>query len=259
MKQRVALLVQYKGSNYSGWQIQDNANTVEEELEKALSKLCQEKIKLTGCSRTDAGVHALAHVSHFDTSFKMPYVRMSLALKPLLPDDIAVLKSRAVSQDFNARFSTKGKQYSYYIYNSSKENVFIKPYVYEESRDLDLEAMQKACTYFIGEHDFRTFMATGSSAKTTVRTIYDLNIDYVRPGLLRLKIKGNAFLYNMVRIIAGTILYVGLGKIQLEDIPKIIASKDRTKAGKTLAAKGLFLDKVFYDDNPFAECYNSDK
>jgi tRNA pseudouridine38-40 synthase len=243
---RIKLVTEYRGTRYAGWQYQDNAPTVQAALEKALSELLKRPVKLIGCSRTDAGVHALNHVSHFNGACPVPLDKFPLALIPFLPADIAVKEAQEVDEDFHARFSAKGKSYFYQIWNMPYRSALLSPYSYHEPRHLDLEAMKEACPYFIGTHDFAGFMATGSQAKTTVRTIYDLHIEIPQDGLIQIRIHGDAFLYNMVRIIAGTLLYVGLGKIKLSEIEAIIASKDRKKAGKTLEAKGLFLERVYY-------------
>ena len=245
-QRRIKLVTEYRGTRYAGWQYQDNAPTVQEALEKALEKLLKRSVKLIGCSRTDAGVHALNHVSHFDGICPVPLDKLPLALIPFLPGDVAVKEAQEVDENFHARFSAKGKSYFYQIWNKFYRSALLSPYSYHEPRYLDLEAMHEACKYFIGRHDFSGFMATGSQAKTTVRTIYDLHIENVQDGLIQMKVYGDAFLYNMVRIIAGTLLYVGLGKIEPSSITDIIDSRDRKRAGKTLEAKGLFLEKVYY-------------
>lgn len=258
-KQRFALLLEYDGTAYAGWQRQANAPSVQGCVEEALSKMCKEKVTLIGCSRTDAGVHARAHVSHFEADCKVPPEKIPLALGTLLPPDISCLAAAKVGPDFHARFSPCGKQYSYYIWNNRRRSALLNRYTMQEGRSLDLEAMRAAAELIVGEHDFRCFMAAGSSAKTTVRTVYKLDITGESGGLIRICIAGNGFLYNMVRIIAGTLVYVGLGKLSREDVARMMAEGKRPLAGKTLAPQGLFLDAVFYKNWPFAECYNKVK
>lgn len=256
-KRKIALVVEYDGTCYAGWQRQENAIAVQNVLEDALKAFFEEDIILWGSSRTDSGVHARNHVSHFMTSSTIPAERIPFALLAYLPDDIAIKYAAEVDEHFHARFSAIGKQYSYYIWNDVYRSALLHRYSYHEARALDLIAMQEACSYFIGEKDFKAFQASGSEQLQTVREIYSLSIDFEREGLLAMKINGNAFLYNMVRIIAGTLLYVGLGKIKARAIPGIIASLDRRKAGITLPANGLFLDKVSYPKVYNLSCYNN--
>ena len=255
-KKRIALLLEYDGTAYAGWQRQANVRTVQGVVENALAKLCGESVTFYGCGGTDGGVHARGHVSHFNSHCTVPPERLYLALGTLLPDDISVLDAAIVPDTFHARFGSRGKQYSYYIWNNRFRSALLSRYSAHESRALDIDAMHRACDYLIGKHDFRCFMAAGSTAKTTIRTLYKVELSGETGGLLRLTISGDAFLYNMVRIIAGTLLYVGLGKFEPEMIEAMLASGDRTLAGKTLTAAGLFLDEVYYDENPFPACYN---
>ncbi len=255
MRHRTALLLQFDGTSYAGWQRQANARSVQGTLEACLKKLCKEEITVIGCSRTDAGVHAKQHISHFDSSCTVPEEKLHLALGTLLPEDISVLDAKVVPADFHARFGTSGKQYSYYIWNDRKKSALLSRYSLHESRPLDLEAMRLAASYLVGKKDFRCFMATGSSAKTTVRTLYRVAVEE-QGSLLRIVVSGDGFLYNMVRIISGTLLYIGLGKLAPEDVRHMLETGDRTLAGKTLAPQGLFLDEVYYPESPFAEWYN---
>lgn len=258
-KKKIALLVQYVGTNYGGWQKQNNAPTVQDELEKALTRLCKEPIRLQGCSRTDAGVHARFHISHFISNTTMPIEKIHIAMNTILPGDITVMDAKIVDMSFNARFDTSGKKYSYYIWNNTHKSAFLTPYSIQESRDLDLAAMREAATYLEGEHDFQGFMSQGSPVNSTIRELFEVKVHGEKGQMIRIDVKGNAFLYNMVRIIAGTLLYVGLGKIKAEDIPDIILSGRRELAGKTLAAKGLFLEEVYYDNELFNEWYNGEQ
>lgn len=246
---KVILVCEYDGTDFCGFQIQDNGRTVQEELEKALSELYKTDIKITGCSRTDAGVHARGHCSSFDAPFDIPEDRIPLALNSLLPDDLSVKKAVKVNEDFNARFDSLGKRYIYRIYSAPYRSPLIGRYSYYTSYTPDVSRMQKAATYFAGEHDFAAFCATGGSQKTTVRKLFAVNVfaNKSQPGLIEIEVQGEAFLYNMVRIIAGTLYYVGIGKLEPEDVRTIIENCDRTKAGKTLPACGLTLEEVYYN------------
>ena len=255
-KKKTALLTQYIGSNYAGWQRQKRLPSIQGELERALSTLAKEEIKLVGCSRTDAGVHALQHVSHFVSNISVPLEKLHIAANTLLPDDIVVLAAADVAPEFNARFNTRGKKYSYYIWNNNHKSAFLNQFTIQESRDLDLEAMREAARAFVGVHDFCGFMSQGSSAKTTVRELTEVSVHGEKGGLIRIDVAGTAFLYNMVRIIAGTLLYIGLGKIDHREIDDIILSGRRELAGKTLPAKALFLVEVYYEESPFKQWYN---
>lgn len=253
---RFALLIEYDGTNFAGWQRQANAPSVQGALEEALSVMCKEKVTLIGCSRTDAGVHARMHVSHFEADCRVPVEKLPIALGTLLPEDIAVIEAAKVGREFHARFSPIGKQYSYYIWNNRRKSGLLHRYSVQEGRPLDLEAMREAAKLLLGKHDFRVFMAAGSSAKTTERTLYKLEVSGEPGGLLRICVAGDGFLYNMVRIISGTLLYVGLGKLGPEDIGGMLEKGHRPLAGKTLPPQGLFLDEVYYAEWPFKACYN---
>lgn len=255
-KHKIILFTEYMGTNYAGWQRQKNAEAVQNVLEDALEKLLKEDINLYGCSRTDAGVHAKNHVSHFLSSTRIPMDKFHLAIAAYLPLDVAVKGARLAEDTFHARFSAIGKQYSYYIWNRPYRSALRSAFSYHEPRPLNLQAMQKACVYFLGEHDFASFMAAGSDQVTTTRTLYSLKVMEVSPGLIRITVHGNAFLYNMVRIIAGTLAYVGLGKLQAEAMPEVISSLDRKQAGITLEPQGLFLDTVYYPEKYDLACYN---
>ncbi|QZY54593.1 tRNA pseudouridine(38-40) synthase TruA [Crassaminicella profunda] len=241
----VKLTIQYDGTNFSGWQIQPNARTVQEEIEKALTKIMKKPIKINGSGRTDAGVHAMGQIANFYEEFTMPIEKIPIALNALLPQDISIREAVEVPRDFHARYNAKGKKYIYKIYNNKIRNPLLFNYTYFVTYDLDLEKMKEATNYFIGEHNFKSFMASGSSIVNTVRTIHELNL-YEKDELLILEAKGNGFLYNMVRIIAGTLVDVGRGKIKLKDLPVIIKSCKREKAGHTAPPQGLYLAKVFY-------------
>lgn len=242
---RMLLTISYDGTNYSGWQKQKNAVTVQGEFDKACSTLFKTDIESIGASRTDAGVHALGQRAVIDVDTSIPAEKIPLALNPLLPDDIVVTHAEEVGADFNPRFKALKKTYEYSIYNAPFRNPLYRNYSEYVRCELDLDSMRTACEAFVGEHDFRAFCASGNSSKTTVRTIYSLDIE--KDGdFIKIRVTGNGFLYNMVRIIAGTLIYVGEGRIAPDDLPEIIASGDRRKAGKTAGPSGLVLVKIMY-------------
>jgi len=250
---QILLTVAYDGTNYAGWQRQENAITVQEKVEAALSALYSHDIKVRAASRTDAGVHALGqHASFFVDESKIPVDKIPLALLGILPPDIAVTKAEIVSEDFHPQYDAKQKTYVYKIHTVAipllnRFSAFVP-------RELDIYAMKEAAGFFVGRHDFVAFCATGGSAKTTVREVFSCAVceyeDITSLGrvgnIIQLEITGGGFLYNMVRIIAGTLVYVGMGKIPPKAVPDIIASKDRTKAGKTMPPHGLVLVEVEY-------------
>lgn len=241
----VKLTIAYDGTNYSGWQFQINARTVQEEIQKALKIIMKKDIKINGSGRTDAGVHALEQVANFKADFTIPVDRIPVAMNGLLPPDIAIKKAEDVDMNFHARYSSKGKRYIYKIYNAKVRNPLYRNYSYFVNREIDINKIKEASKYFLGEHDFKAFMTKGSSIKTTVRTIYSINV-YKRDDFIVIDYKGNGFLYNMVRIITGTLLDVNFGKINMEDLEDIIRLKDRNKAGHTAPAEGLYLAEVYY-------------
>lgn len=242
---RILLTISYDGTNYSGWQKQKNSVTVQGEFDKACSTLFKTDVESIGASRTDAGVHALGQRAVIDVDTSIPAEKIPLALNPLLPDDIVVTHAEEVGADFNPRFKALKKTYEYSIYNAPFRNPIYRNYSEYVRCELDLDSMRTACEAFVGEHDFRAFCASGNSSKTTVRTIYSLDIE--KDGdFIKIRVTGNGFLYNMVRIIAGTLIYVGEGRIAPDNLPEIIASGDRRKAGKTAGPSGLVLVKIMY-------------
>ena len=242
---RVKLTVAYDGTAYCGWQVQPNEITIEGVLNKVLSEFLNEDIQVTGASRTDSGVHALGNVAVFDTQARMPAEKMSYALNQRLPKDIVIRNSCEVPEDFHPRHCDCIKTYEYRIYNDEFQNPVTRLYAHFVYRHLNLEDMRKAASYIIGEHDFKSFCASGSQVKETVRTIYSLDI-IEENKLITIRIRGNGFLYNMVRIIAGTLINVGTGLIKPEAVKQIIEAKDRTKAGPTAPANGLTLAEIKY-------------
>ena len=243
---RIVLILQYDGKNYNGWQVQPGLKTIQQTVEDALKSLTGEKCTVTGSGRTDSGVHALCQVAHFDTEFSsIPPEKYSFALNVILPPDIKVVKSFLAPEGFHARFSSKKKTYRYRFYVSD----CILPLYDEHALQIyktDEEKMKKAADYLEGEHDFKCFLAANSLVKDTVRNIYSCKVE--RHGIfIDVTVTGNGFLYNMVRTIAGTLYFAGIGRIKPESVPDILKSGDRERAGKTLAAKGLTLLSVEYD------------
>lgn len=242
---RVKLVVAYEGTNYCGWQIQPNGITIEQVLNETLSSLLGEEIMVTGASRTDAGVHSLGNVAVFETHTKMPAEKISFALNQRLPEDIVVQESCQVPEDFHPRFSKSRKTYEYRILNCRFRQPLERRTSYFYHYPLDVSAMQKAAAYLVGEHDFTSFASVHAQTNTYVRMIYAL--DVVREGdMIRIRVQGNGFLYNMVRIIAGTLIQVGAGIKKPEDMESILAGKDRELAGPTAPAHGLTMIGLEY-------------
>ncbi len=241
------LNLMYEGTHYAGWQRQPNAKTVQGELEKALSVITREEITTFGVSRTDAGVHAMDYTANFHSQNVLEPYKIMRGANALLPDDIRLTDFVPCPEDFHARFDAEKKTYLYRMDLSKYGNVFYKNFVWHLPHNLDIDKMQKAAQHFLGTHDFSGFMAQGGSSKTFDRTIFESTL-YLEGDLLTYRITGDGFLYNMVRIISGTLVAVGKGKIESEDIPAIIASKDRVKAGMTAPAKGLTLLRAYYPD-----------
>lgn len=241
----VKLTIEYDGTNYCGWQKQNNEKTIQEEIEKAIYKAVGEVVEVIGSSRTDAGVHARGMVANFKTNATIPFDRFKYAINDKLPDDIAIIESEEVSEDFHARYDSKGKTYCYSIINRQQKPAIGRNYVYHFKWDLDIEKMREACKHFIGKHDFKAFRSLGSSVKTTERTIKELYIES-EGEKINIFITADGFLYNMVRIIVGTLIMVGSNKIDSREVKNIIESKDRKKAGICVPAAGLVLEKVYY-------------
>lgn len=235
----------YDGSCFHGFQSQPDGITVQDTVERALNSLTGESIKITGCGRTDAGVHALNYCFNFKSSTTIPTEALPLALNSRLPDSISVKSAREAAEDFHSGFSAIKKTYIYKIRNSRIRDPFMTGYSWFFPAPLDIAKMKEAAEQIEGEHDFSAFMAQGGSVKTTVRTVY--SIDISKSGeLISIAVTGNGFLYNMVRIIAGTLVSAGTGKLSPSEIPGIISSKRRENAGPTAPACGLYLSEVFY-------------
>lgn len=241
----IKLTIEFDGSNFCGWQKQPKGRTVQETIEKAIHKATNEQIEINGSSRTDAGVHAKCMVANFFTNSTIPSEKFREAINVRLPEDVSIIKSEEVDEKFHARYSSKGKTYSYTIINRYERLSLGHQYLYHYRHKLDFDKMNEACKYFIGKHDFSAFMSPGSSIKTTIRTIYDLSLK--KDGeRIQVFITGNGFLYNMVRIIVGTLLKVGNGKIEPCEIKDIIKDGNRKRAGMCVPPNGLILEKVFY-------------
>lgn len=243
---RIKLTVAYDGTNYCGWQIQPNGITVEEVLNTTISKVTGETISIIGASRTDSGVHALGNVAVFDTEFTIPGNKMCYALNQRLPDDIVVVKSEEVALDFHPRYCETEKTYEYHIINTRMPIPTERLTNYFVSFDLDIENMCKAAAYLIGTHDFVSFCSTRTGVEDTVRTIYSLEIIEEKEHKIVIRIKGNGFLYNMVRIIVGTLVSVGRGFYKPEQVKEMLEAKCRTEAGVTAPPQGLHLVEIKY-------------
>ena len=242
---RVALLLSYDGTAYAGWQRQQNALAVQQVVEQALSRLVGTPVGITGASRTDAGVHALGQVVHFDTKATIPAEKLPYALNTMLPADVRALAGADVPEDFHARFSACGKRYVYRIHNAPHASALERDHTAHVPVRLDIAAMRRALPALLGTHDFAAFQAAGGTAKTTVRTLDQADLSQSGDEL-RLTVGGNAFLYNMVRIIAGTMLEIGKGKLGEDAFAKALQSGDRLTLGVTAPARGLTLCEVRY-------------
>ena len=242
---RVKLIVAYDGTNYHGWQVQDNGITIEEVLNKELSDLLKEDIKVIGASRTDAGVHAMGNVAVFDTETRIPAEKISFALNQRLPEDIRIRESIKVADDFHPRFCDSIKTYEYKIWNDKFPNPMVRLYSKFVYYNIDVEKMREAASYLIGKHDFKSFCSAKAQVESTVREIID--ISFSREGnMITMRIKGYGFLYNMVRIIMGTLLECGTGQREVESVKDILLALDRSRAGNTAEACGLTLAGIEY-------------
>lgn len=242
---RIRLDIEYDGTGYCGWQRQDNAVSVQEKIEDAVLAVTGEKAVVQGSGRTDAGVHALGQVAHLDTDTRIPPERLAYALNFHLPPDIRVLRSGQVPDDFHARFAARNKTYRYVYRNHPQRSALLRNLCAHERGTLDLDAMRRAAAHMTGRHDFRSFCAAGEPEKNTVREVQDIRIGRSGPWVT-IEVTGTGFLHNMVRIMAGTLAMVGRGEMDPEQVPAILAARDRRLAGPTAPASGLFLVKVRY-------------
>lgn len=247
---RILMTIAYDGTNFSGWQKQKlpEVRTVEGELENALRKLFRDPVlECIGASRTDAGVHALGQRAVVDVETTIPAEKIPLAVRAFLPEDIAVTKAEEVPPEFHPRFDCVKKTYEYRFWNAPAKNPKERLYSAHQAKPLDVEQMNRAASAFIGRHDFAAFCAAGSSVSSTVRTIFDCHAE--REGdVVKIFVTGDGFLYNMVRIIAGTLMAVGLGKLLPETLPGIIEGGDRRQAGQTAEPQGLTLLEIYYEN-----------
>ncbi|HBV67191.1 MAG TPA: tRNA pseudouridine(38-40) synthase TruA [Clostridiales bacterium] len=248
MVRNIKLKIAYDGTNYYGWQTQLNRATIQETIEKAISVVMKQEVNLTGSGRTDSGVHALGQVANFTADTNIPREKIRIALNANLPEDIRIMESEDVPLSFNSRFDAHNKTYMYQIYNDRVWNPFYSRYSCFVPANLDFERMEAAVKCLEGTHDFRGFMASGSNVKTTVRTVYEAKLtrDEREGKLIKLYINGNGFLYNMVRIIAGTLIDIGKGIKSPDCIENAIKTTDRTLLGQTAEPQGLFLMNVNY-------------
>ena len=246
IKRRVKLIISYDGTNYCGWQVQINGITVEEVINRELSRMLGEDIAVIGASRTDSGVHALGNVAVFDTFSKIPPEKMCFALNQRLPDDIRIQDSCEVPLDFHPRYCDSTKTYEYKILNRRFDNPVMRLYTHFVYMPLDYEKMQEAAKYLVGEHDFKSFCSARTQVTDTVRTIYSLDVSK-EDDIIKIRISGNGFLYNMVRIIVGTLIKVGLKVYPPEYVKEILAACDRNVAGPKAPAKGLTLIGIVYN------------
>ncbi|MDD6514494.1 tRNA pseudouridine(38-40) synthase TruA [Coprococcus catus] len=250
---RIKLTVAYDGTNYCGWQVQPNGITIEEVLNKAICTLTGEEIAVIGASRTDSGVHAMGNIAVFDTGSRIPAERFSYALNQRLPEDIVVTKSEEVSLDWHPRYQNSLKTYEYHILNTKTPVPTKRLYNCFVSFDLDVNRMRQGAQYLLGEHDFAAFCCIRTNAKTTVRTVTDLQIQQnpLKPEEITIRITGNGFLYNMVRIIAGVLIRVGRGFYEPEKVLELLEGRERKKEAVTAPPQGLCLMEIVYENDGF--------
>lgn len=241
------LTLSYDGSRYNGWQKQGNTkNTIQEKLETLLSRLTGEEVEVNGSGRTDAGVHAMGQVASFRTSAPQNCDSLLRDMRRYLPEDIGAVALEPAEPRFHARLNATGKTYVYRVWTEECPNVFERKYLYTVTESLDLAAMKEAATYLVGTHDFMSFCANKRMKKSTVRTVTELRIEQLGSEL-RFSVSGDGFLYNMVRILVGTLLEVGMGKRRPDSIPALLEAKDRSQAGYLVPPHGLRLEAVYYD------------
>ncbi len=243
----IKLIIEYDGKDFNGWQKQKDKLNIQGTIEKAIEQITGEEIELMASGRTDRGVHAIGQVANFKTNSKIPIEKFPIAINTNLKKSIIIKSAEEVEERFHSRLNCKKKTYRYVINNSEYGTAIYRNLETHIPKKLNIKKMQEAIKYFEGEHDFKAFRASGTSSKSSIRTIYKAEVMQMRDNKIWIQLTGNGFLYNMVRIIAGTIVDVGLEKILPEDIEKIIKSKNREEAGKTLPPQGLYLVSVKYD------------
>jgi len=244
---QIKLVLEYDGTDLVGWQRQTNGPSVQQHLEDALAQMCGHEVRVTGASRTDAGVHAAGQVACFRTERTIPLHGFRLGLNAILPPSIAVIRAAEVPEDFHPRFSATGKLYRYTLLVRPDRSPRWRHRAWHRPRSLDLDAMRSAALPLLGEHDFAAFRAAGCTARTTTRRVDAIDIARVEPDLVTVEVRGNAFLRNMVRILVGTLVEVAEGRRPIAEIAEILASRDRTQAGQTAPPQGLELVAVYYD------------
>lgn len=240
------LTIQYDGGRYKGWQRLGNGeNTIQDKLERVLTEVLAEEVEIIGCSRTDAGVHAMAQIANFKTNRDLSPEEVKRYLNRYLPQDISVTDVALVSNEFHSRYNAREKTYLYKIWNEEYSNPFLRKYSMHIPEKLDIAAMKAASEHFIGKHDFTSFSNAKSKKKSMIREIYSIDFK-IWEGLFEIRITGDGFLYNMVRFMVGALLEVGLGKLKAEEIPRIIEARDRSRTGTLADACGLYLEKITY-------------
>ncbi len=242
----IAISLSYDGTSFHGWQIQDALRTVQGTLQSAACTITKEPVKLIGCGRTDTGVHARRYIAGFRTNCEIPIERIPIAFNSLLPDDVAVFAAQEMDDDFHPIRSCIKKEYTYEVYNSKFRNPLLATRAYHFEGDLPLEKLRRAASYFLGEHDFASMRSTGTNVKSTVRCVHSFDI-IEHESALSFVICANGFLYNMARTMAGTLFSVALGKISPDEIPDILTSCDRKRAGATAPAHGLYMTDVTFN------------
>ena len=243
----IKLVIEYDGKEFNGWQKQPNKLNIQGEIERAIKQITGEEVDLTASGRTDAGVHALGQVANFKTNSDIPIEKIPIALNSNLKKSIVIKSAQEVEERFHSRLNCKRKTYRYIINNSRYGTAIYRNLETHIPTKLNIQKMQEAVKYFEGEHDFKAFKASGTSSKSSVRTIYNAKVIDAGNERIYIELTGSGFLYNMVRIISGTLVEVGLGKIEPKEIKKIIESKKRENAGKTLQPQGLYLVNVEYE------------
>lgn len=246
MVRKIKLLIEYDGTNYQGWQVQAEGQTIQGVIEDRLARILGEPVHLIGSGRTDAGTHAFGQVAHFTTHRNLDPTTIQRALNSLLPEDILILKAEEVGEAFHARKGVRSKVYEYHILNRPLRSVFYRPYVWHIPYPLDWEEIRKATQKLVGRHDFSSFRSTGSPVTSALREVFRAEWKQGKDGLMRFQIEANGFLKQMVRAIVGTLVEVGKGKLDAEGFQRILDSRDRRRAGPTAPAHGLFLKEVKY-------------
>jgi len=242
----IAVRLMYDGTKYHGWQVQKSEVTIAGTLEEALSRLCGHTVKVSGCGRTDAGVHAMLYCANFRTSSTIPADRLPFAANSLLPPDIVIQNAMYVDDDFDANLSCVKKEYTYKVYHSRIRDPFYANRAFFYPYAFDIDSMRLAAAHFVGKHDFAAVRSAGSETKTTVRTVYWYEIEE-SGSMTMLRVCADGFLYNMARAMAGTLLYVSEGKIKPDELPLLLKQKDRRLTGPTVPACGLYLSRIWYD------------